>query len=234
MEENARSVGTDAPVPRLTLRAIGEQVADELLSFDRGLPWTFAQLSWRPGNAVRAYLERRDPRLTKPLRYFVIVLAAAGLALAHSDFAQGFAHGFMEGWGDAPGRSGLVAVLARPEVVFTATFLPALAAAISSRFARHDVNTAEALATATYLTAQALAWFTLLALSLSMIHANLSLAAWPIAFVALPIFGLRQLGAPRGAGLFDAALSVAMAWVLALLLSVPALLLANAWQATGA
>lgn len=68
----------------LTLREIWQQLADELFSLDRGLPYTFLQLLRSPGATVRRYVLERDPRITKPVRYFLIpgtAFAATVLAL---------------------------------------------------------------------------------------------------------------------------------------------------------
>jgi hypothetical protein len=74
----------DAPHKTLTLRELGRELAEEFLSLDRGLPYTFARLLADPGGTIRRYVEARDPRITKPVRYFLIasaVLAATLYAL---------------------------------------------------------------------------------------------------------------------------------------------------------
>lgn len=68
----------------LTMREIWQQLADELFSLDRGLPYTFLQLFRAPGATVRRYVLQRDPRITKPVRYFLVpgtAFAATILAL---------------------------------------------------------------------------------------------------------------------------------------------------------
>ena len=56
----------------LTLREIWQQLADELFSLERGFPYTLVQLFRAPGATVRRYVLHRDPRITKPIRYFLI------------------------------------------------------------------------------------------------------------------------------------------------------------------
>jgi hypothetical protein len=67
----------------LTLKDLWQQVADELFSLDRGLPYTILQLFRAPGATVRRYVLERDPRITRPIRYFLIPgTAFAALTLA--------------------------------------------------------------------------------------------------------------------------------------------------------
>ena len=68
----------------LTLRELWQQLADELFSLERGLPYTIVQLFRAPGATVRRYVVERDPRVTRPVRYFALpgtLFAALILAL---------------------------------------------------------------------------------------------------------------------------------------------------------
>lgn len=67
------------PRPRLSAGRFLADVADELFSLDRGLPWTFVMLFRDPRAVVRGYIEGRDTRATRPLRYFLVV--AIGVTL---------------------------------------------------------------------------------------------------------------------------------------------------------
>ncbi len=68
-----------APRP-LTLGALLREAVDELLSLDRGLPWTFGLLWRRPRTVVELALAG-DPRPTRPFRYLLLVFALASVAL---------------------------------------------------------------------------------------------------------------------------------------------------------
>ncbi len=71
------------PAP-LTARDLWREVVDELFSLDRGLPYTFVSLWRAPGVTVRRYVETRDPKVTRPVRYFLVAagaMAATVLAL---------------------------------------------------------------------------------------------------------------------------------------------------------
>lgn len=71
--------------PRLTLQTFFHDAADELLSFDRGLPYTFLTLFRAPARVVREYIDWRSTRVTKPLRYFLIVALLVNVAASISN-----------------------------------------------------------------------------------------------------------------------------------------------------
>jgi hypothetical protein len=60
---------------RLTLGAVLRDFVDEFVSTDRGFTHTLLGLLRDPGTTVRRWIERRDPRLTRPARFLMIVLA---------------------------------------------------------------------------------------------------------------------------------------------------------------
>ena len=64
----------------VTLREIAAEFGDEFLSWDRGLPGTFFALFVRPARVVRAYLDERSRRYTRPLRYLLLSVALGLLA----------------------------------------------------------------------------------------------------------------------------------------------------------
>ena len=66
--------------PRLTMRRFLAELTDEVFSLDRGLPWTLWRMFVDPRSVVRGYIEGRDARATKPVRYFLIVAVAVTLA----------------------------------------------------------------------------------------------------------------------------------------------------------
>ncbi len=61
--------------PPLSAREIWRDVVDGLFSTERGLPYTFATLWWKPARQARGYVETRDPRLLRPLRYLLLAVA---------------------------------------------------------------------------------------------------------------------------------------------------------------
>ncbi len=65
---------------RLSTRTFLGEIVDEVFSLDRGLPWTFRELLRHPGTVIRRYVEWRDSRLTRPLRYLLVALALAAIA----------------------------------------------------------------------------------------------------------------------------------------------------------
>lgn len=69
------------PAPqRLDMRAILDEVRAELFSVDRGFFYTARRMLVAPGPTVAAYWRGADPRLMRPLRYFMAIFAAYSLA----------------------------------------------------------------------------------------------------------------------------------------------------------
>lgn len=75
--------------PRLSVREFAQDVANELLQADRGLPFTIATLTQRPQQALRDWLEYRDARYTRPFRYFLIAGALAVVAFSSGGRGEG-------------------------------------------------------------------------------------------------------------------------------------------------
>jgi hypothetical protein len=167
--------------PRLTAKSVFAELADELCSLDRGLPYTVLRVLRSPGATARRYVEQRDPRLTRPFRLALIVLAICALLL-HSggqseQFLAGLAQGLREGNGGAA-EDGLVAAMstlfAHFDLMLVACWVPAVALAFMTVPTDPRPNFAEATAFSLYALAG------LLPLQLALI-------------VALPALGLQPL-----------------------------------------
>jgi hypothetical protein len=166
-----------APAPatpaRLSVAEFARDVADELFHADRGLPYTVAMLTLRPQLLLRRWLEQRDPRCTRPFRYFLIVGALAVVAFvdgaregapgaieilrlfgaAGNPREFGYAAGFLSGrlWGESPQWTLLL-------------LTPFLAAWLSLLHGAARLNLAEAWACSLYAVGHALLFGSVLAL----------------------------------------------------------------------
>ncbi len=83
----------EPPRGALTVGEIWQDLADGLFSFERGLPYTFATLWWKPATQARRYLATRDPALIRPLRYLLVAVAVYSaltwaLLSQFADFAE--------------------------------------------------------------------------------------------------------------------------------------------------
>ena len=143
--------------PRLDARSILSEVAEELFSLDRGLPFTVIQLLRRPGSSVRRYVEWRDPRMVRPFRLTLVALAFAALSFAHAGVEGEFANGFQEGAADAGAaadatqRNGALAwLLAHLQWLLLIVWVPATAEAINRAYRPLGLNLAEQCAIALY------------------------------------------------------------------------------------
>jgi len=77
--KDSTTVSAPPARPRLTLARFFSDLADEVFSLGRGLPWTFLTMFRDPRAVVRGYIEGADTRATKPFRYFLIVAIAITL-----------------------------------------------------------------------------------------------------------------------------------------------------------
>ena len=147
---------SDRP-PRLETRVILGEVAEELFSLDRGLPFTLWQLLSRPGSSVRRYVEWRDARMVRPFRLTLVALAFAALAFTVTGVEGEFARGFREGAGDAGATakapeqgSALAWLLAHLQWLLLIVWVPASAEAINRAYRPLGLNLAEQCAIALY------------------------------------------------------------------------------------
>lgn len=147
--------------PPLTMRQFWRDLADELLSVERGLPWTFLRLCRHPGRLVRDYVRHRDPRIVRPLRYFLIgvaLLALAFQASGASDAAEaGFHEGFRQSEGGTAAAEAVWWVLSHVEWWLVGAWLPATATAVCLAFRRSRPDFAEAWVLGLYVTGHAFA-----------------------------------------------------------------------------
>lgn len=220
--------------PRLTVRSVFAELADELFSLDRGLPYTVFCTLRSPGATARRYVEQRDPRLTRPFRLALVVLAVCALVL-HSggqseQFLAGLADGLRGGSGSG-GRDGLVAAMstlfARFDLMLVACWVPAVALAFMTAPIQPTPNFAEATAFSLYVLAG------LLPLQLALLLCLPALGLQPLwGLLALPLpwlgWAVRGYLSPAGVGIASVLRIALLAMVASLLLM---LLLALAWAA---
>ncbi len=132
--ENSPVAAPGAAPPRLTMAAFWRDFGDEVLSLDRGLPWTFMQMLLRPGLLVRRYVLDRDARVVRPLRYFLIGFALLAVSAQISGAAGAALHGFERGFtqqnGAGPESAAIVAVLSQVQWLLLGIGMPAMAAAL--------------------------------------------------------------------------------------------------------
>ncbi len=156
-------VSDPTPVPRLSTRVFFADVAGELFSLDRGVPYTLGQLLVRPGPTIRRYIVERDPRLTKPFRLVLICLAVVAAVMHLTGIGVDFP-------GMQPGRpqstdsttnafrAGLTTVVGNLDVMLVLCWVPAIAAGVQSLYRRHQHNYAEVFVFGLYTLPQMLIW----------------------------------------------------------------------------
>lgn len=168
------------PVKRdksLSLREVFDEINEEFFSLDRGLPGTFLRLCWRPREVIRAYLDERSRRFTRPLRYLLIAIALSLLVgwLAYDHFGAVFV------LGETERRIRESEWLVEHSALLTLLFLPLLAVVIRLCFFGLNVRYIDALVTLGYTQAQV----HLFSLILPIWHASVG-NRW----IDLPVTGL--------------------------------------------
>ncbi len=150
----------DVAPARLTMAAFWRDFGDEVLSLDRGLPWTFWQMLVRPGATVRRYVQRRDARVVRPLRYFLIGFALLALMAqitgAASAALDEFERGFTGQSGPGPEGGAILAVMTQVQWLLLGICLPAMAYALQRLHRLHDPNFAEMWVLSMYVTGHCL------------------------------------------------------------------------------
>ena len=150
-----------APIPRLSARVFFADVADELFSLDRGLPYTLGQFLARPGSTIRRYIEQRDPRLTKPFRLVVICLAVAATLVHLTGVGAGLSIESVPPSRDSTGgafQAAMAAVSNHFDLVLVLSWVPAIAAGVQSLYKRHQLNYAEVFVFGLYTLPLMLIW----------------------------------------------------------------------------
>lgn len=81
---------------RLTVPAIVDQVASDVLNMDRGILFTALELTRRPGDAIRDYVQGKRVRYVGPVKYFVLTVALTTFATTQlgvlDEVAEGMFH----------------------------------------------------------------------------------------------------------------------------------------------
>lgn len=144
-ERNARA-------QRLTFGAVLRDFIDEFVSTDRGFMHTLLGMVREPGRTVRRWIDERDPRLTRPARFLMIVLAPLILLVSLTE------------WGAAqyaemeralpPGLAAEGSVLdfvLRWQLVLYLVFLPVLALGTRLAFRRGELTLPEHFVFNTYV-----------------------------------------------------------------------------------
>jgi hypothetical protein len=88
-------------VDRLTVRGIVQQIAHDVLNLDRGLLFTALELTRRPGDAIRDYVDGKRVRYTGPVKYFILTLAVTTFATTQLGVMNEAGAGMVERMGDA-------------------------------------------------------------------------------------------------------------------------------------
>ena len=133
---------------RLTVPAIAHQVAHDVLNLDRGILFTAMELTRRPGDAIRAYVDGKRVRYTGPVKYFILTVALTTFATTQLGIVDEIAEGMFHEAGRAapmtPAQAS--AFMSRWMTMFMAMGVPFTAAVTHRLFKRSEMTYAEHLA----------------------------------------------------------------------------------------
>lgn len=134
---------------RLTVPAIVHQVASDVLNMDRGILFTALELTRRPGDAIRDYVQGKRVRYTGPVKYFVLTVALTTFATTQLGVLDEVAEGMFHEVSNAaasvtPERAS--AFMSQWMTLFMAAGVPFTAAVTRRLFRRAGMTYAEHLA----------------------------------------------------------------------------------------
>jgi hypothetical protein len=146
--EYCGACGQRAVQGRLTVPGIAQQVAHDVLNVDRGILFTALELTRRPGDAIRDYVDGKRVRYTAPVKYFVLTVALTTFLTAQLGVLDDMAAGFVQGMGnEAPVSAAETSrFLSQWMTVFMALGVPFTAAVTRLLFRRARMTYAEHLA----------------------------------------------------------------------------------------
>lgn len=220
----------NAPPPRLTMKAFWRDFGDEVLSLERGLPWTFWQMCRSPGALIRRYVDERDPRVVRPLRWFLLgfaLMAVVFQSVGGTESAQsGFRTGLAGRSEDEAIAQALWTVMSHLQWVLLGAVFPAGAHALTVVYRRHGPEFAEMWVFCLYLAGQVLGvWALLLAFDhyLELPGVAQAMLAMPAAWLIAACLGYFPGRGP--AGWLRAVAALLLAAALTMLLVVGAVML---------
>jgi hypothetical protein len=132
---------------RLTVPAIAHQVAHDVLNLDRGILFTAMELTRRPGDAIRDYVEGKRVRYVGPVKYFVLTVALTTFATTQLGVLDEVAGGMFHDVGStaAVTPQEASAFMSRFMTLFMALGVPFTAAVTHRLFRRAGLTYAEHL-----------------------------------------------------------------------------------------
>lgn len=183
--------GQPTPAHRIDMAFLRQQMQSDVLSVDRGLPYTLRSLLLRPGHMLRDCLAGRRAPYVKPL---VLLMLTTALLLFVSHVAGSEPMSSDSAWDQSDEqrkmREALVGWINANFALVTLVLLPIEAAAFKLAFRRfREINYAEWLVILAYLTAMtSLLWIAML-----LVRPWLGTTVFPLA-VMLAVFAYMTFG----------------------------------------
>lgn len=152
------------------MAAFWRDFSDEVFSLDRGLLWTFWQLLANPGQLIRRHVDQRDPRITRPVRYYLVgflLLAVVFKDSAPLDFLEDVIRNRL---GDIGGGAAVWAVLQHMTLLALVTVVPAVACGLRIAYASHGPTFAEMWVFALFVIAQLFIYWAMFSIAMACLQ----------------------------------------------------------------
>ena len=154
--------GQDARVRRIDSTYIFGELTSNLFQLNRGLFYTIKEVSVRPGNSIKEFLEGKRKQYVKPLSYLLLTSALyvltthfLGLNTFFQDFTEGFTSGVTnEGNAVAAGILNILTWLTNNHTYTVLLTLPLFSAASYLAFKKSRYNYFEHVVLNMYITGQ--------------------------------------------------------------------------------
>lgn len=129
---------------RLTFGAVLRDFLDEFISTDRGFLHTLIGMVRAPGDTVRRWIDQRDPRLTRPARFLMIVLAPLILLVSLTEWGAALYAEIERGLPpDMVAEGSILEFVLRWQLLLYLVFLPLLALGTRLAFRHSDMTLPE-------------------------------------------------------------------------------------------
>lgn len=129
---------------RLTLGAVLRDFVDEFVSTDRGFMHTLLGMVRAPGRTARRWIDDRDARLTRPVRFLMIVLAPLILLVSATEWGAALYAEIERGLPpDMVAEGSILEFVLRWQLLLYLVFLPLLALGTRLAFRHSDMTLPE-------------------------------------------------------------------------------------------
>jgi len=165
--------GQRTTISAINFKTLIVELQNNIFQIDRGLLFTIKELTTRPGNAIRDFIEGKRKPYYKPIPFLIInvtLYVFVSYLLNVDSFLAEFINSFKRGWDSAQldndelikGDNGVLNWLKTNQIYLVFVFLPVFSLASFVAFLRGKYNYYEHLVLQLYITGQQFVFVTIL------------------------------------------------------------------------